>query len=289
MVAAAPARPMAALPRPLVWLGVPLLALALIATFMVMRFPYPLLRDFLVEEVRGATGVDLAIQELGPSFGLGGPAVRATNVRATWLSGESVELDHLKLRPAWSLAWLRGNPAIHADFAGPLGAASGTLTMGDAPGWDGDLEQVDAGRLPLATFFDGASLEGRVDADVDLAVPAGAAPEGSVTFEASEGSLALPGFPMALPYEQLRGDLVFGGETYLQVNSLELQGPLISGTATGTVGNARRFDSAPIRIEAELSAQPAMRAALQGAGIRIGRDGKAQVSISGTPANPVMR
>ena len=63
------------LPRPLLFIGVPLLAIALTLLFAVARFPYERLREPLAQQVRDATGITLTIGSLGPYVSLFGPGL----------------------------------------------------------------------------------------------------------------------------------------------------------------------------------------------------------------------
>jgi hypothetical protein len=192
------------------------------------------------------------------------------------------------LRPAWSLAWLRGVPAVYAEIETDVGGAAGTLVLGASGGWSGDLEQVAVGKLPLSELAPAGTVDGVLDASVDIQLRE-EGPEGRVTFEARDGSIGLPNFPMAIPFEKLSGDLIFGDEAYVAVERLDLEGPLLSAGVTGNVLQAATFSAAPLRLEAEIDASPSARGAIQSAGVRMSRNGKAKLRITGTVAQPNVR
>jgi type II secretion system protein N len=262
--------------------------LLLVGFFVYLGFPYERMRETLAARLEAATGAQIEIQELGPRLQLAGPGFETRGLRATLQDGAVVRLDRALLRPAWALSWLRGDPALYAELEGPSGEAAGTAVVTGTRSWSGNLRNLDLAQVPVASFVPGARLSGRADARVDLEFAA-EGPQGTVTFEAREGSLTLPDVPAPLPYARSVGELVFGGEHLLEVKSLELEGPLLSGKARGTVGRAPDFDSAPLELELEFEAQPAIRTAVQASGVRFGRDGMAKVRIGGTPNRTVVR
>jgi type II secretion system protein N len=268
--------------------GIALAGAALVAGFIAMGFPYDRLGEYIEAEVRHQTGVVLAIGTLEPSLGLAGPGLRASALRLRWPDGEVLALDAARLRPAWSLSWLRGAPAIRVQLGGPIGEADGVVTLNDAGAWNGDLRRVDLGQLPIESFAPGAAIEGFADAVVDLRL-GDPGPEGHLSFEAHDGSVALPAFPVALPYERLSGEIEFGGDAFATVESFDLDGPLVSAKVTGSVRHASVPANAPLALSVFLSAQPGVRPLLESAGLRVSREGSARVNVGGTLSNPVVR
>ena len=151
-----------------------------------------------------------------------------------------------------------------------------------------DLEQVDVGKLPLSEFAHMGSLDGVLEASVDILLGE-QGPEGSVTFDAHDGSLGLADFPIQIPFEKLSGELLFGGNAYVAVKRLDLEGPMMSAGVTGNVLQAASFSEAPLRLEVAIEAKSAIAAAMRSAGIRVGRNGKAKARITGTVAEPQVR
>jgi type II secretion system protein N len=277
-----------ALPRPLLLVGIPLAGVALVLLFIYLGFPYDKLGDRIKAETQRAGDVLIDFQYLGPSLHLAGPGIEATGVRATLRDGETLRLERTMLRPAWSLAWLRGAPAVYAEIESEAGNAVGTLILGRSGGWSGDLEQVDVGKLPLSQLAPLGTLDGVLDASVDLLLSE-QGPVGSVTFEARDGAIDLANFPMPIPFETLSGELLFGDDVTVAVQRLDLEGPLLSASVTGKVLQGTSLAEAPLRLEIEVDAKPAIGAALRGAGVRIARNGKAKFRITGTVAQPNIR
>ena len=271
--------------RPL-WLAA--LALGLILLFVTLGFPYERLSSFVSSRVGELTGARVTIRELGPSLHLAGPGFTGKGIHATLASGRSLEFDRAVMRPAWSLSWLRGRAAIYTQLEGPVGSAVGVFTTGVGGGYAGELLAADLARLPLVALWPGASFEGQVDAEIDVRREPGG-PQGWASFDAVDGSIALAGFPLAVPFEQLSGSLRFGEDAFLEIETVTLDGPLLSAEVTGRVEKALAFDRAPLHLQIQLTAEPAIRSALRAAGVRLGEDGTARVRIGGSPSRPTVR
>jgi type II secretion system protein N len=232
--------------------------------------------------------VRIDFEDIGASLQLVAPGIEATGVRATLSDGSSYRIERAMLRPAWSLAWFRGTPAVYAEIESELGGAAGTLLLGEAGGWSGELSQVAVGRIPIPPLEAVGNIDGRLDATIDL-VLAEAGPEGSIEFAATEGSVGLAKFPIDIPFETLSGELIFGGEAFISIERLELDGPLLTASLTGNVLQAASFAQAPMRLEAELTAEPNLRTAITNAGVRVDREGRSKVRITGTVESPMVR
>jgi len=277
-----------AFPRALLVVGVPLAGIFLVSLFIYLGFPYDKLGERIKSETSRTGAVRIDFQDVGPSLHLAGPGIEATGVRATLSNGDTFRLERAMLRPAWSLAWFRGAPAVYAEIESEAGNAAGTVILGGSGGYCGDLEGVDIGKLPLAQFEHMGTLDGLLDASVDLSLGE-QGPLGSVTFEARDGSIGLADFPMQLPFETLSGELIFGQDAYVAVKRLDLEGPMLSAGVTGNVLQAASFSEAPLELEIEIEAKPAISSEIRRAGIRIGRNGKAKARITGTVAKPSVR
>jgi hypothetical protein len=74
------------------------------------------------------------------------------------------------------------------------------------------------------------------------------------------------------------------------VKSLALEGPLVAGSGTGSVGRAGALDAAPLALDLHLQARdPGLRQLLAAQGLAPGPDGTATLLISGTLGNPILR
>ena len=144
------------------------------------------------------------------------------------------------------------------------------------------------GQIPIPPLEAVGNLDGRFDASIDF-VLVEAGPEGSVEFAATKGSVGLAKFPMDIPFETLSGELILGGEAFISIERLELDGPMLTASLTGNVLQAPNFANAPIRLEAELTAEPNLRPAITRAGVRVDRQGKSKVRITGTVESPMVR
>jgi type II secretion system protein N len=276
------------LPRSFFVVGIPVAGIVLVAFFIYLGFPYEKLGDRIATEIQRSSGVRIDFEDIGASLQLVAPGIEASGVRATLNDGRSYRVERAMLRPAWSFAWFRGTPAIYAEIESELGNAAGTLFLGDAGGWSGELSQVAVGRIPIPPLEAAGNLDGRFDATIDLALGE-AGPEGSLEFSASEGSVGLAKFPVDIPFETLSGELIFGGENLLSIERLELAGPMLDASLTGKVLQAPSFAEAPIRLEAKLTAEANLRPAIVDAGVRVDREGKSTVRITGTVASPMVR
>jgi len=259
--------------------------------FLFLGFPYDRLGERLAAELSRGNGTQLSFQELGPFISLAGPGFEATGARITTADGDGIHLrlDRARLRPAWSLAWLRLVPAIHLDLQGPPGNIVGVVTLGQEPGFEGQLEAIDLAQLPKNLVAFGAVLAGTLDAAVDLRAGS-PGPQGSISLSAREGSLGAPDLlPMAVPFDELSASLRLGDGAFLEVESFETQSPLFSAQVSGTIATAPSFVDAPLNLQVKLQTDPAFRNTLQGLGIRVSRDGKATLRIRGTPTTPILR
>lgn len=277
-----------ALPRSLGVLGIPAAAVVLIALFLFRGFPYDVLGERITSELARADGVQVRFAELGPAFRLAGPGLEAHGVVIELPNGPTVAFDRVMARAAWSLSWLRLEPAVFLELASATGTAEGTLHLGSTPGWDGELADYDLAALPFEALVPGGHLEGKVDAVIDVRIGE-AGPEGPIQLEAQQGSIALPVLPLALPFERLDATLTLGGDDYVALEALTLEGPLASGTGSGRIARGPSLSAAPLEMTFELRVQPALAGAVRAAGLRPKKNGATTVRLSGTLANPSVR
>jgi len=268
--------------------GVVAAGLFLIFFFMYLRFPYDRLAEVIETRVGNATGLRLELFDLGPSLQLLGPGIGARDVRVTRSDGAVLTFERARLRPAWSLSWLLGDPALHLALEGEPGAADGTLTLGAAPRWSGDLIDLDLDLIAADAVAPGTTLAGRADATVDIAL-AESGPEGTLRLFAREGSLEHPALPMVVPFDAIEGEVVLGGEHRVEIVSLELQSPLVSGSLAGTLGHSATPETAPLRLEGSFTVSGSIRGALNAQGVGIGNSGVVEFVVMGTPAAPIVR
>jgi hypothetical protein len=245
--------------------ALPLAAVLCFLLFLHLGFPYDRLAGPVAQRLGQATGMQIQIGALEPRLSLGGPGLDAMAVTATPLGGRPIRLERAFLRPAWSSAWLHGDPALHLDLTG-----------------------VELASLPLAAALPGSSLEGRAEIGLDL-VLAGEGSQGRSRFDARDGSLGLPGLPMPLPFTRFEGELRYGGESLVEIEDASLTGPLISLLLKGRLGRGATALSSPLQLDLEYTAQPELQAPLAAAGIALSPDGKGKLQITGTPGSPEIR
>jgi len=268
--------------------AIPAAGLALILFFIFLGFPYTQLADTLATHLGRQSGVELSVASLGPNLALQGPVLEATGVSLRLTSGDEIELDRARLRPAWSLSWFRGAPAVHAVLEGPLGEATGVFTLGSVGAWRGELRQINLAELPLSDLWPGFDAEGIVDASLDLTL-GDRGVEGWVAFEAFEGSLTLPEIPVAVPFDRIEATLALGGESILDLEMLRLDGPLLRANVTGRIAQASNLNSAALSLSVEIDSEPGIRSLLESAGLTVERDGKARLRVDGTVGSPNLR
>ena len=270
---------------------VALACLVLTAAFFVLRFPVDRFRGALVAQLAAATGAEASVGTLSARPGLGGLTLVAAPVSLQWPDGARVELEHVAARPAWSLSWLRGRPAVHVDLRAAAGALAGTFWPLEPAAFDGELEQVALEKLPpeLLALAEGVALTGRLDADVALE-QRDEGLVGELDLSVADGSFSTPGAPLAVPFERLTADLKLGDTGAIELAAARLEGPMLSGDAKGTIGPAPSADVAPLALDAELEAtDPALRGWLAQAGIRLDAQGRAKLRIGGTLSEPTLR
>ncbi len=263
--------------------------LALTSLFVMLRFPIDRLTPRVAALASDASGARVSIAELEFHLVALMPELSAIGVDLSWPAGTRLRLDRVRVRPAWSLSWLRGDPSLALSLRSGSGRIRGTARLGDAPSVRGAVTDFDLARLP-ATLFEGTgfAFDGHLDADFDI-VTREAGIEGPITLHASDGSLSLPMLPMGVPFETLEGALALGGEMMLTVHSLALEGPLVALAGSGTVGRAPASELAPLALAARLEVrEPALRQLFASSGVDLGAEGVAELSIGGTVGNPLL-
>ncbi len=264
------------------------LGCALLTLFLIYRgFPYERLSESLARSLSRSSGARVTIQGLEPYLQLAGPGIEITGMRISTLDGTTWSIDRARVRPAWSLSWLRFEPAVHTRVEVPGGLAEGVFRLAEPLAWQGRLSEVDLARLPVASLWPGAAFSGTLEGRVDLhSSPLG--PDGIVRLEATDGTLSLPGVRAAVPFDQLTVALKLGENFLFRIQSLRIQSPLFSASVKGSVVRGRSIAEAAVNLQIQLTAEPAVRPALEAADIRVSADGRATVRVGGTLAEPVI-
>jgi type II secretion system protein N len=277
-----------ALPRPLIAIGVPCAGVLLIAFFLIRGFPYDKLGELIANRIEQSRGIHLAIGDVGPALQLAGPALEATQLQMTFPDRSPLQIDRALIRPAWSLSWLTGEPALHMELESPSGSADGTLRWNGDASWVGTIRDVRPELAPVADWIPTGGLTGILDATLDVSMGE-LGPEGSVEFEIRDGSISLPALSVPLPFESLTGAVNLGGDAYAKVTSLSFEGPTASGSGSGKVGHAVALDQAPIVFEFQLNVKSELSSAVRAAGLKLDREGAGLARVSGTVAKPEIR
>jgi type II secretion system protein N len=267
-------------------LAITIAAVALTTFFLISGFPYDRLAPRVAATLESLTGARVSIGGLDLGMSWFAPQLRASQVQVTWPGAKPVAFESLRVHPAVSMSWFRGAPALAIALSSPLGEADGTVVVGAEPGFDGELRNVSLALLPIGDVAAGTSIDGRADATIDLAMSE-AGLQGSVRFEAKNGSLTLPVLPIGVPFEKLTGDLALGGDVVAKLTSLDLAGPLVALTASGTIGKGATTELSPLALSARIEArEPAVRSLLQRQGVALDANGGAAVTIDGTLGAP---
>jgi type II secretion system protein N len=263
-------------------LGFALLTLLAIAGAALAFFPWERLAPALAARIEAETRVATTIDALSVGLGWRGPELEARGIALRWPAGETLALDALRVRAARPLSWLRGVPAAHVDARAAFGACDATLSR---EAFAGTLTGFDLAALPATWFAEpGAPIAGPLDARFDLTRLL-AQWSGSVRLEGRDGSLQPPGAPIAIPYETFATALRLDEVGALHIESLDLEGPLVSASANGEIaaGYAGPATGA-IAIEAEIRRfDPALQPALAAYGIALDANGAGRVQVTGAP------
>jgi type II secretion system protein N len=273
----------------LLWgLGFGALSLLAIVGIAVAFFPFDRLAPALSARIQRETGVATRIESLGAALGLEGPWIEARGVTLRWPTGAVLELEAVRARPAHPGAWLRGVPTASVTADASFGSFDGDFSREAV---SGTLERFDFAQLPADWFGEaGSPLAGAIDARVDI-TRIGENWTGSITLAGGEGSVALPGSPIAIPYERLDARARLDGRGVLHLDSLALAGPMLSARATGTIAAG---DGGPatgvIEIEAEIKRlDPAFASALAPFGIALDGRGAGRLRVTGAAGQLKLR
>jgi type II secretion system protein N len=267
--------------RPAAWVG----AAALLLVFLAARFPWERLLPPLLEVARSATGADVGVGELRLGLGPTGPRVVASAVSLHWPGSEPLALDAVALRPAWSLAWLRGRPLWHVEASGPTGAWAGEVAADRVAG---ELNEIDVGALPWILVGSAAPLQGRVSGTVDLTRTNGTW-QGSAQLSGTPGSVDLSGLPVAIPYEQLIAQLDVSADR-VSLPQARLEGPLVTASFVGSASaGGGSFATWPIDLDVQIERiDPALGSYLGPLGIPLDAQGHTRVHVTGTLSAPFL-
>jgi type II secretion system protein N len=271
--------------------AIPVGIISLIGAFVLLSFPYDRLAAAISDRAEAWAGVHLEIEEIGPTLSWGGVGIQARGARIRLPNEEPFVLSALFIRPSWTLSWLTGRPRVFIEIdGGPLGGLQGSIGLGRRGGASTRLEAVRVDVLPLENLVPGLDMEGTVTGDIDVTLDAEGNPEGTVDIQFTDGNLAAPGLPLALPFDQIKASIALGGEHVAVIEELSVRGPLLDATIRGNVARAERRGDEPLDLEMALErVGPVIQPFLQQLEIPLARQGTTTLEISGTLGRPTYR
>ncbi len=278
----------APIPRPLLWVGVPIAALALIGVLVFLRFPYGEFAPLMSRVLSDATGGEVHVGDIEPALTIGGPGMAARDIRIVGAGRQRFDIDPLRVRPAWSSSWLSGEPALKIEAESAAGRVDGIAVLGNEPSWSGEIAEVDLARLPVLPSM-GLTLSGTLTAAAELTLSELGA-TGPLSFDANSGRIEHAMLPVGIDYERISADLMLGGGAIVAVHNFDLEGPALSASVTGSVLRGREPGEPQLDLAVEIEIKnPLLRAAVQGVGVRVDGRGRSAFSVRGTPSAPRMR
>lgn len=276
------------IPKPLLWIGVPIAALLLIILFSFLRFPYDEFRQPISNQLRQITRGEVQIGEIEPTLNLTGPGLAVLDINVSQPGQPRIRIDRLEMKPAWSSSWLSLEPSLQLELESPIASADGVLALGDTPGWKGQIDVPDLSTLPLPASST-IGLTGSLHADAELTLP-GSGPAGPVRFEALSGSLAHPEIPIPLQFDRVTGELELGGQALVELREVLLDGPIIAADIEGVVLPAPGTGDPGLDMDiiVEVKSAP-LKAMMRGMGLRLDRNGLTSFNLGGTLSRPITR
>ena len=276
------------IPKPLLWIGVPIAALILIVFFAFLQFPYDDFRQPLSNQLQRITKGEVQIGGIEPTLGWTGPGMAALDINLTQPGQPRIRIDRLAMRPSWSSGWFRMEPTLQLDLDSPMASADGVLALGDTPGWSGQIDIPDLSALPLPAEST-VDLTGSLHTEADLLLP-NAGPMGPVRFEALSGSFTHPEMPIPVQFDRLTGELQLGGQALVELKEVLLDGPIIAADIEGVVlpGAGNRDPALDMDVIIEVKSAP-LKAMMRGMGLRLDRSGLTSFKLGGTLSRPITR
>lgn len=262
-------------------LGSLLLGAVVILGVALAFFPFERLAPVVVARIERETRARASLDRLSLGFSWRGPHATFEGLALLWPDGSALALDTLRVAPALSLAWLRGAPAARITSAAAFGAFDGVASLAHI---SGELRGLNLAKLPAAWLGGSAPIEGTLDAQVD-ATHVAEQWGGEAKFSSANGVFALPGMPVEIPYESLRGRARLDAVGNLSLDSVSLRGPLVSAVASGSVaaGYAGPATGAlDLTIDVE-RIDPALAPMLAEYGLPLSASGAGRIHVGGTP------
>jgi len=263
------------------------LALILVAIFIALLFPWESVARRIIHEIEHASGGQVSMGALSPALSARGPVLVARDVVVLHRAVKRVRIDRLEIAPRWSQSWLSGDPTMRIWADTELALIDGVLRLGDTPGFEGRVDQVEIEALPLRLESSGASLAGTLSAIVDVTLDPRGILTGRAEFESESLSILSDLLPVAIPFTRAAGtiEILDSGATHIE--SLTFEGELIEGEIDGEIAMAHRSQSPPIDLTARIRIiPPFLRDLAPDAGLRISDSGEVAIRVRGTLDSP---
>ena len=216
-------------------------------------------------------------------LGLGGLTLVAAPVTLRWPSGARLELERAsRCGPPGRSPGCAASPRCtsicarrRAASPAPSGPASRSPSQGACTTLA--LEQLPPELLAAAQGF---ALTGRLDADVDLSLAAGAL-GGRARARLRDGAFSAPGSPISIPFERLQAELDLGPGGAVRIESrIRSRGRWSRAPAQGRIGLAAWTRPSTSRSSSRWPT-PIVRGMLAPLGVRLDGEGRASLRVHG--------
>ncbi len=267
------------------------LALALLLTlfFIALLFPWESLGRRITHELEQASGSRITIAEIGPAWTARGPVLRARDVRIAHPAFTRVAVGALEIAPRLSRSWLAGTPALRIWADSELGRVDGVAELGPDSAFVGRVSAVPIEKLPLRLDASGIGLSGELSAEADVGLDPSGVLRGRVDFTTRALVVQSDALPLAIPFTRAAGGIEILEDGSTRIDAVTLEGELLAGEISGTIGLAHRSVAPPVELRADLQiVAPALRQLAPGAGLRLDRNGRASVRVHGPLDQPVI-
>lgn len=269
--------------------GAVALALLLTFFFIALLFPWDSLGRRITHELEQASGSRITIADFGPAWTARGPVLRAREVRIAHPAFARVAVRALEIAPRLSRSWLSGTPALRIWADSELGLVDGVARLGRDSAFVGRVSAVPIEKLPLRLDASGIALSGELSADADVGLDPSGVLRGRVDFTTRALVVQSDQLPLAIPFTQAAGGIEILEDGSTRIDAVSLEGELLGGEISGTIGLAHRSVAPPVELRADLHVvAPALRQLAPGAGLDLDRDGRAAVRVHGPLDRPLI-
>lgn len=271
-----------------IWVLIPA-AIVVIGLFIALLFPWDAVARRLAFEIGAASGARVSLDDLSPAWTKRGPVLRASSVVIEHPSVQRLRVSTMEVAPRFGASWLKGEPRLRVFADSELGVVDGVLVLGRAPAFDGKVKRVAIERLPLRLAAAGMKVAGELGAKADVALDPGGTLRGRVEFDSPSLRFESGLIPRPLVFSRASGSLSILENGATRIEQLALEGDQVRGTLSGEIGLVHRSQPPPLDLQADLEiVDPQLRTLASAAGLPVGPDGRASVSIQGTAALPLI-